>query len=145
MNFYEQYAAICSEKGLEPCSQKAAEMFGVTRATISSWKSKNTMPKGETVAVMANALNVSADYLLCRTNDPTDYSSRNEAVQTAAPAAGRHNNGAKKTLSPKEEADTTPIQDEIPRIFDLYNQLDYLDRIRVEAYMEGMLTNDKYV
>ena len=35
------------------------------------------MPKGETVAIMADALHVSADYLLCRTNDPTDYCRQN--------------------------------------------------------------------
>lgn len=120
MNFYEQYTAVCSQKGLDPCSQKAAELFGVTRATISSWKSKNTMPKGETVAIMANALHVSADYLLCRTKDPTDYSSQ------------------------KQEAHTNVNQEEIPRILNLYNQLDPIDRIRVEAYMEGILTKDKY-
>lgn len=120
MNFYEQYTTVCSQNGLEPCSQKAAELFGVTRATISSWKTKNTMPKGETVAIMANALHVSADYLLCRTSDPTDYSSQ------------------------KQEAHTDAVQDDIPRILDLYSQLDTSDRIRVEAYMEGMLTNKKY-
>ena len=121
MNFYEQYTTVCSQKGLEPCSQKAAELFGVTRATISAWKSKNTMPKGETVAIMANALHVSADYLLCRTNDPTDYSSQKQEVRTNA------------------------VPNETQRMLDLYNQLDSLDQIRVEAYIEGMLTKDKYI
>lgn len=116
MNFYERYRTICSEKGLDPCSQKTADMFGVTRATISSWKSKNTIPKGETVAIMADALHVSADYLLCRTSDPTDYSSQKLEVYTDA------------------------VPNEIPRILDLYSQLDALDRVRVEAYIEGMLT-----
>lgn len=121
MNFYEQYTAICSEKGLDPCAQKTAEMFGVTRAAISSWKAKKTIPKGETVAIIANVLHVSADYLLCRTNDPTDYS------------------------SPKQNVPTGDTQKEIPRILDLYNQLDSSDRIRVEAYIEGILTKDKYI
>ena len=71
MNFYDRYTAICTEKGIEPCSQKAAEAFGVTRATISVWNKKNTAPKGETVKVIADALGVSCDYLLGRTEDPT--------------------------------------------------------------------------
>ncbi len=120
MSFYEQYMAVCSEKGLEPCSQRAAEMFGVTRATISSWKLKNTMPKGETVAIMADALHVSADYLLCRTNDPTDYCRQNLKVHSDI---GR---------------------DDDSEIINLYSQLDSLDRVRVEAYIEGILTKDKY-
>lgn len=120
MSFYEQYMAVCSEKGLEPCSQRAAEMFGVTRATISSWKLKNTMPKGETVAIMADALHVSADYLLCRTNDPTDYCRQNLKVHSDI---GRNDDS---------------------EIINLYSQLDSLDRVRVEAYIEGILTKDKY-
>lgn len=128
MNFYEQYKAICSEKGIDPCSQRAAEMFGVTRAAISSWKMKNTMPKGETVAAMANVLNVSADYLLCRTSDPTDYSSQNMAAAGVSPALKQSNDD----------------KNEFPKILSLYNQLDYFDRIRVEAYIEGILTKDKY-
>lgn len=118
MSFYEQYIAVCSEKGLEPCSQRAADLFGVTRATISSWKLKNTMPKGETVAIMADALHVSADYLLCRTNDPTDYSNKKFSTDAA--------------------------QNEIEEIINLYTKLDTLDRTRVNAYIEGILTKDKY-
>ena len=95
-------------------------MFGVTRATISSWKLKNTMPKGETVAIMADALHVSAYYLLCRTNDPTDYCRQNLKVHSDI---GR---------------------DDDSEIINLYSQLDSLDRVRVEAYIEGILTKDKY-
>lgn len=72
MAFYERYALICAEKGIDPCSEKTAQMLGVTRATISQWGRKNTAPKGETVAVIADKLNVSADYLLGRTDCSDD-------------------------------------------------------------------------
>lgn len=82
MRFYDQYERICNKKGIEPCSQSAAEMFNVTRATISQWNSRNKAPKGETVRIIADALEVSTDYLLGRTNDPTDYSNKNFITET---------------------------------------------------------------
>lgn len=72
MTFYDRYATICNSRGIEPCSQKAADLFGTTRATISTWNTKGTTPKGDTVALIANTLGVSSDYLLGRTDDPSD-------------------------------------------------------------------------
>ncbi|MDE7223500.1 MAG: helix-turn-helix domain-containing protein [Acetatifactor sp.] len=80
MRFYDQYEKIRNKKGIEPCSQLAAEMFGVTRATISQWNSRDKVAKGETVRIIADALGVSADYLLGRTNNPTDYTNPNTAA-----------------------------------------------------------------
>ena len=73
MSFYDRYAAIAEKRGLEPCSQKAASLFGSTKATISKWNTKDITPLGNTVAAVADALEVSTDYLLGRTDDPTDY------------------------------------------------------------------------
>ena len=69
MNFCERYAAVCTKRGIIPGSQRAAELFGVTRSNISAWKTKNTMPSAETVAKIAQGLNVSTDYLLCLTDE----------------------------------------------------------------------------
>ena len=69
MNFFERYAAACNKRGIIPGSQRAADLFGVTRSIISVWKTKNKVPSADTVAKIAQALNVSADYLLCLTED----------------------------------------------------------------------------
>lgn len=116
MTFFDRYTDLCSQQGLQPMSQKAAKAFGVTRATIVAWGQKNTIPKGETLVLIANHFNVSADYLLGRTDDPTDYA----AAALAQTVAGQ------------------------PRILTLYNQLDSIDQVRVESYVEGMLSTDKY-
>ncbi|MCM1118907.1 MAG: helix-turn-helix domain-containing protein [bacterium] len=55
-------------------------MFGVARATVSQWKSRGKASKGETVRIIADALGVSADYLLGRTNNPTNYTNFNAAT-----------------------------------------------------------------
>lgn len=69
MNFFDRYAAACSKCGIIPGSQRAADLFGVTRSIISIWKTKNKMPSAETVVKIARALNVSADYLLCLSDE----------------------------------------------------------------------------
>ena len=68
MTFFDRYAGLMEEKGLDPGSQSSADMMGVTRSAISIWKRKGTTPKGDTVAKMADVLRVSADYLLGRTD-----------------------------------------------------------------------------
>ena len=128
MNFYARYAQICEELGIEPCSQKTADMFGVTRATISTWNKKNTAPKGETVAVMADALHVSADYLLGRTDDSTDYTGSGTPVN--AP-------NKPQIVSTSDDKKDDPVMS-------LYNQLDAEDKIKSEGIMQGLLLNDKY-
>ncbi len=143
MRFYDQYTHICNERGIEPCSQRAASMFGVTRSTISQWNSKNKIPMGETVRTIANALGVSADYLLCRTNDPTDYSRPDLISETTDPVSDEFSRNAEKAAA-YHNAVAEDVKKTNPKILDLYSRLDATDKIRVEAYMEGMLTGNKY-
>ena len=116
MTFFDRYAGLMEEKGLDPGSQSSADMMGVTRSAISIWKRKGTTPKGDTVAKMADVLRVSADYLLGRTTDPTDYARK----------------GSGKVV---------PIQ---PAIMKLYSRLDSADRMKAEGVIQGMLMQDKY-
>lgn len=130
MTYYERYARIAEQMNLDPCSQQAADLFGLTKATISSWNIKSTTPKGETVAIMADKLGVSADYLLGRTDDPTDYVKGAAPVQ---PAPG-------KTVAFKKPA----ISDADASILRLLNRLDATDRLRAEGVIQGLLMQDKY-
>lgn len=68
MDFFDRYTQICAKYKMLPRSQRAADMFGVTRATIATWGKKGTLPKAETLVVMADKLGVSVDYLLGRTD-----------------------------------------------------------------------------
>lgn len=122
MSFFERYAATCTEHGIEPCSQKAADLFGISRSTISSWNTKNTFPKGETVAAIADALGVSADYLLGRTDDPIDHVNSAPVVEDAP----RDYIGA------------------VPDFVTKFRMLDDVDKAKAEAYLDGLLSADKY-
>lgn len=146
MRFYDQYARICDERGIEPCSQKAADMFNVTRATISQWNSRDKAPKGETVKVIADVLGVSSDYLLGRTDDPTDYTNPDLIAEVAGPVLDEFNGDVEKAVKFQAAvaADVKVERAKRPYILTLYEKLDSNDRMRVEAYIEGMLTADKY-
>ncbi len=132
MDFYTRYAQTCVDNGIDPCSQKAADMFGVTRATISTWNKRNKAPKGETVAVIADALSVSADYLLGRTDDPTDHTKSD------------FDSAINKTDKPYIFQADTDKDKKNDGIMGLYNQLDAEDKIKIEGIIQGMLLNDKY-
>jgi transcriptional regulator with XRE-family HTH domain len=122
MSFFERYAATCTEHGIEPCSQRAADLFGISRSTISSWNTKNTFPKGETVAAIADALGVSADYLLGRTDNPIGYANSAPVVEDVS----RDYMGA------------------IPDFVSKFRMLDDVDKAKAEAYLDGLLSADKY-
>ena len=124
MSFYDRYLTLCKDHGLQPHSQRAAELFGVTRDTLSTWR-KGGMPRSDTLILIANHFKVSVDYLICRTDDPTDYT-----LGTPSPVPAQT-----PTLTPPQAP---------PRILALWQQLDQMDQIRVEAYVEGMLVSDKY-
>lgn len=127
MSFYDRYAAIAEKRGLEPCSQKAASMFGSTKATISKWNTKDITPLGNTVAAIADALEVSTDYLLGRTDDPTDYAK-----------------GKTKPADPAPQK-TVAFQRPTDNLIQLISKLDPSDRLRAEGVIQGMLMQDKYL
>lgn len=136
MGFYEQYEKICESRGVPPCSKKAADLFGVTKSTISQWKIRNKAPIGDTVKVIADYFGVSTDYLLGRTDDPTNYSNPDLLAEMAGSVLDGFDGAALR--------ESANLLSKKSRIEDLYDQLDATDRIRVEAYIEGILTGDKY-
>lgn len=151
MTFFDRYKALCDAKGIQPMSQKAADAFGVTRATITAWSKNSTVPKGETVALIADTLGVSTDYLLGRTDDPVDYANPDLVAEMAGPVLDEFNGDVKRAVQFQKavaqdvarESRTRPGTS-TPRIVALYNQLDPIDQVRVEAYVEGILSTDKY-
>ena len=135
MTFYERYEKICIEKEIEPCAQRTAELFGVTRSNISAWKRNSSTPSGNTVAAIANTLHVSTDYLLGRTEDSTDYT-----ITPRKPLiVSRTNTASFGSSIPK--SDTSPQTQKL--IADI-KKLDDADTAKVIGFISGLLANDKY-
>lgn len=131
MTFFERYEKLCIDKGYKPASQQAAEALGTTRGTISAWKTSGSPPKNEFLISIANVYRVSVDYLLGRTDDPTDYTDPSLT------------DDQKKTASLQK----TSVADQVkatPTVLALYNQLDAVDQGKAEAFMQGLLAQDKY-
>ncbi len=148
MTFFDRYLEICADKNIQPYSQKAADLFGVTKATITTWRKNNSIPKGDTLINMADALQVSVDYLLGRTDNPVNYDDMDLQAELAGPVMDELNGDTEKALAFQRACAEDAARETRPasatRIQSLYNQLDFVDQIRVEAYIEGVLAADKY-
>lgn len=115
MDFYSRYDDLCRQRGIDPCSQKTAEMMNTTRANISNWK-KGTKPSLDRVRDAADMLHTTADYLLGRTDDPTDF-----------------------TLLQKKDKNPLPQS-----LIELLKQLDHADMDKATSFVQGLLAADKY-
>lgn len=128
MNFFDRYERLCLARGYKPASQQAAEAIGTNRGTISAWKTSGSPPKTEYLVAIADVYRVSADYLLGRTEDPTDYAHLDLEI------------AAKKELAMKNVRDREPT----PAGAVLYQRLDPVDQGKAEAFMQGLLAQDTY-
>ncbi len=62
-DFYMNYLDLCKEKDLQPVSDKAAELWGVSKAAISGWKNKDSMPSSDAMVEMMKYFGVSVPVL----------------------------------------------------------------------------------
>lgn len=128
MDFFERYEQLCLARGYKPVSKQAADAIGTSRGTVSAWKTSGSPPKTEFLIAIADVYHVSVDYLLCRTDDPTDH---------AHP-------GGRAVIAPEKVIESTSAQEATPKGVTLYSQLDAADRGKAEAFMQGLLAQDKY-
>ena len=125
MTFYERYEKLAVDAGIKPISEEAAKKIGVTRSAISIWKKNGKTPLPETVKQVAIAYDCSPDYLLGLSDDPTPKMP--EDLSLKAPESALNQSVLK----------SDPI-------YKLVDKLDDVDRIKAEAYLEGLLAADKY-
>lgn len=76
---YENIKFLCDQKGVKPA--KMCADIGVSKGLITDLKmGRKKSIQIETAAKIAQYFNVSADYLLNRTNDPIDYDADGDAL-----------------------------------------------------------------
>jgi len=71
MTINEKIFKLIEEKGITP--YRLAKDIGVSMGHIGDWKSGRSSPTSERVVKLAKYFEVSADYLLGLTDDPTQY------------------------------------------------------------------------
>ena len=72
MTFYENFAALCKQKGMKP--SRVAEECGINRSNVSNWKKNGYTPRAEDLKKIAEFLHVPVGYLL-QTETEREYSS----------------------------------------------------------------------
>ncbi len=148
MTFFERYEQLCAANGYKPISKQAAQVLGTSRGTISAWKTSGKPPKTEFLVAIADAYGVSTDYLLGRTDDPTDYSNPELVATLAGKQLEEVDGDVKKALAFQRAVDED-VQKEKRATREkgeaLYSQLDSLDKGKAEGFMQGLLSQDKYM
>ena len=102
------------------------------------------------MAAIADALGVSADYLLCRTDDPTDYANGDLIASVAGPVLDEFDGDVEKAVKFQRAVAEDAAREYAnrgrtsPTIIRLYEQLDEIDRSKAEAFVQGLLAADKY-
>lgn len=138
--FYDRYEELCRTMDLKPKSQKAADLFGVTKATISLWGSKGNIPSGSVVKIIADTFDVSTDYLLGRTDDPINYADPDLSADLSGAVLDDLYGDIDEALM-YQKAVEQDVKNEIPRIMTLYRRLNKQDKMILEAYAEGLLAH----
>lgn len=137
-SFYAKYLALCKLHNIEPCGQQIANALGTTRASIASWGRRDTPPRAAVLVSIANLMHVTVDYLLGRTEDPTDYTDIKSIYETAAKGniSSEDLKHIEDLINKSQRADS--VQEH------LFRRLDDIDRGKAEAFVRGLLSSDKY-
>lgn len=77
--FKENFIKICAEKGVSPTS--VCVSIGLSSSVFSQW-SDSTVPRKTTLVKLADALNVSVDYLLGKEEKPAASGELSEGEET---------------------------------------------------------------
>lgn len=82
MTLFDRVSELAKKQGKS--LNKIAEDNGLSKNAIYQWRTSS--PKAETLEIVANYFNVSTDYLLGRTDDPSISSNKNKKVLTVEEA-----------------------------------------------------------
>ena len=66
--FWERFYNICSLRKTKP--NPVAKQINISSGIVTKWKNTGTLPNGETLIKLADALDCSVDYLLGRSDIP---------------------------------------------------------------------------
>lgn len=147
--FFDVFTKLCDKKGISPT--RASIDIGFSKGSVSYWRKKykegiDAKPDTYTAQKIADYFDVSIDYLLGRTDNPTDYEN-GDLIAAQAGQVLDHFNGDVKSAVEFQHAVAEDVAKErraMPEIYRLYLLLDEIDQAKAEAYVSGLLAADKY-
>ena len=152
--FYEVFKKLCEDNGMS--TTRASQEIGFSKGNVSYWKKqyslgKEAKPDSYTAEKIANFFGVSIDYLLGRTDDPIDYDSDGDVLADiplayVQAATGNMKRARAIMLAAEKDAqaENSNITKAAPEYISKYNELDDVDQSKVIAYIDGLLSSDKY-
>ncbi len=70
MNYIKNILSIAKEHGYT--NKQLCELLGKNPSYITDWKNGKSKPKADELLILSKEFNVSLDYLLCKTDTPTN-------------------------------------------------------------------------
>lgn len=80
MDINERIFEILNQQGMKQAD--LARAIGASSGLVADWKNNNKTPKMKYICQIADYLNVSVDYLLGRTDDPTPVSNSDTVLSS---------------------------------------------------------------
>lgn len=120
---------ICRTR-INETQKKIADFLGVDRTTYVKYETDSISAPSETVGKLADYFNVSIDYLLGRTEDPSPVRSAPVPVPASAPASAPVSAPSAPVLSPDEL-----------RLLDLFRTLNPSGRQMALTTLESFASN----
>ena len=121
--FYEIFIDLCKKSNVKPAT--VAREAGFKKGVTTYWKkqyelNKDVRPDARILEKIAAYFNVSVDYLLER-----------------APEEEKREKTTEQNIASIKDA-------QLSNIISLYMQLDQIDKIKAETFIQGLLAADKY-
>lgn len=91
--------------------KEVAYALGVSQPTVSAWESGGKDPTVENLSALAELFRVSTDYLLGRTDDPTDYKDGELIASLSPDLLDHHDGNVKKAFATQKAIDADAMAD----------------------------------
>ena len=147
--FFDLFEKLCKDRGVSPT--RASTENGFSKGSVSYWRRKykegiDAKPDIYTAQKIADYFDVSVDYLLGRTDDPTNYENGDVVASLAGPVLDHFDGDAKKAAAAQRAIaeDAMRERQSMPEFYKQYLLLDEIDKAKADAFVSGLLAADKY-
>lgn len=76
--FWETFEELCKRNNTRP--NPVAAQLGISSGAVTKWKQKGVIPNGSTLQAIADRFNVTVDYLIGNTDDPSPEKKKPAAI-----------------------------------------------------------------
>jgi len=120
MNFWNVFKNLCDQNNTTP--NAICKELNFSNATATHWKN-GTVPKGDALILISDYFHVSVDYLLGRTDSPSNNINNKNGIKSINVNGSVGDNSINNNYSELEKHDRELLEE--------YNKLSFKDKIKV--------------